>query len=177
MARKSLWWLLAGTMMLYLLSRTKKGETMSAALIEKIARLITGEEGERLTVYQDTGGAWTVGKGHLILPGEGLFPYGDRRAITKAESDSFFEKDTSIARNAVADGVHVPITENMRAALASLVFNIGRAAFLSSTLLRRLNAGDKTGAASEFDRWVWDNGVRVPGLVARRAREKALFLS
>ena len=31
--------------------------------------------------------------------------------------------------------------------------------------------------ANEFDRWVYDNGVKVQGLVNRRIAEKKLFLT
>ncbi|HLC53530.1 MAG TPA: lysozyme, partial [Candidatus Nanoarchaeia archaeon] len=34
-----------------------------------------------------------------------------------------------------------------------------------------------SGAAQEFDRWVYAGGKKVKGLQNRRAREKALFLS
>ncbi len=161
----------------YLLSRTEKGMNLTSTLADKIAALITREEGERLTAYKDTGGAWTIGKGHLIQPGEGLFPYGEKRAITPAESNALFEKDTATARNAVTSFVTVPLNENQFAALTSLVFNIGASAFQASTLRRKLNAGDVQGAADQFDVWVYDNGVKVPGLVTRRAREKKIFLA
>lgn len=143
-------------------------------VLDKAARLISGEEGERLTAYQDSGGAWTIGKGHLIKPGERFFPYGDVRTITKAESDSLFAKDLAEAQSGVSM-VKVPLNANERAALLSLVFNIGKSAFASSTLLKLLNTGDRAGAAAQFIRWDYDNGVRVAGLTHRRAREAALF--
>jgi len=56
-----------------------------------------------------------------------------------------------------------------------------------STLLKKLNAGDFDGAASQFKRWVYagdqngdgtvDYEDRVTGLVKRRNREEALFRS
>lgn len=158
---------------------------MTQDVIDKIARLIGHAEGDRLTVYQDIGGLWTIGKGHLVKPGERFYPYGGSmsvtntglRTITQAESDALFAKDTETARNAVANKVAVPITDNQRAALASLVFNIGTGAFAGSTLLRLLNAGNYTGAADQFLVWKTVNGVDSPGLINRRASERALFLS
>lgn len=143
----------------------------------KEKELIGGEEGCRLTVYRDSGGAWTIGWGHLVKPGEKFFPYGNVRTITQAEADALFESDTRIARTAVETAVRVPITPNQKAALTSLAFNIGTGAFSGSTLVRKLNAGDLKGAADEFLKWVNDNGVRVPGLVFRRQRERAIFLT
>jgi lysozyme len=45
-------------------------------------------------------------------------------------------------------------------------------------MLRLLNSGaDKNTVAEQFDRWVYDNGVKVKGLINRRNAEKKLFLS
>lgn len=191
--------LLGGAGILYALSRTQAGQQVTASLTDAIASLLTGEEGEKLQVYQDQAGLWTVGKGHLILQTDrvtrnglpqALYPYGPRdpqnrpggvTQITKAESDAFFERDTASARNAVANLVMVPLTQNQRAALVSLVFNIGNGGFAGSTLLKKLNARDYTGAADQFPVWnkVTVNGVKKvsAGLVDRRARERTLFLS
>lgn len=59
----------------------------------------------------------------------------------------------------------------------SFTFNVGTGAFRSSTLLKRLNAGDYQGAASEFGKWVKAGGKVLPGLVRRRKEEAALFLT
>ncbi len=155
---------------------------MIGSVLDKAAKLIHGEEGERLTVYKDTGGAWTIGRGHLVRPGERFYPYGGSktvtgqgvRTITPAESLALFEQDLAEARSGVAK-VKVPLNANETAALLSLVFNIGVAAFSASTLLKKLNAGDRVAAAAEFPRWRFDNGVEVPALLARRNREMKLF--
>ena len=77
--------------------------------------------------------------------------------------------------------VRVTLTEEQRAALISLTFNIGSGGFLSSTVLRRLNAGNYEGAADAFLMWnkITRNGVkeRDQGLVNRRERERLLFLT
>jgi hypothetical protein len=80
--------------------------------------------------------------------------------------------------------VTVPLNRNQRDALISFSYNCGEGAFQHSTVLRRLNAGDYAGAAEAMTWWVkahqgGPNGplVTMPGLVIRRAREKALFLT
>lgn len=146
-------------------------------LVQTVRNLIAGEEGLRLTVYQDTGGVWTVGYGHVVRATDGLYPYTNKKTITEAEANAFFAADTATATNAVAQYVRVPLTESQRSALISLAFNIGATAFRDSTLVRKLNAGDIVGAADEFLRWVYDNGIRVAGLVNRRERERAIFLA
>ena len=60
---------------------------------------------------------------------------------------------------------------------ASFIYNEGAGAFEKSTLLKKLNNGDKKGAADEFDKWVYSKGKVSKGLVGRRQREKELFLT
>ncbi|THJ30308.1 lysozyme, partial [Lampropedia aestuarii] len=53
-----------------------------------------------------------------------------------------------------------------------MLYNLGDASLVSSTLLRKANAGDLAGACAEMPRWVFGtvNGqrVRLNGLVNRR---------
>lgn len=67
------------------------------------------------------------------------------------------------------------------AAAVSFAYNIGGAAYCHSTTARRFNAGDYRGACramNESDsgrpQWVTANGKVLPGLVTRRADERAL---
>jgi len=133
-------------------------------------------EGERLKAYKDQAGKWTIGIGHLILPNE---QYLLSKMITPEESKALFNKDISIAKNAVDNFVKVPLNTNQYNALVSFVFNEGVPAFKGSTLLRKLNAGDYTGAIAEFPRWKYEtiDGHKVVsvGLINRRALEQKLF--
>lgn len=70
----------------------------------------------------------------------------------------------------------VKVTANQLAALTSLAYNIGLAAFKSSTLLKLLLAGNVQGAADQFPRWNKAQGKVMPGLTKRRDAERALFL-
>lgn len=60
------------------------------------------------------------------------------------------------------------------AASVSFAFNVGVGAFCRSTMARKLNAGDIPGACAELDRWVYAGGKKLPGLVRRRATERAM---
>jgi len=64
---------------------------------------------------------------------------------------------------------------NRLAALADFVFNLGSGRYAASTLRRRVNAGDWTGAADQLHRWVWGGGKKLPGLIRRRAVESVLL--
>lgn len=125
-------------------------------------------EGDRLVAYQDGGGVWTIGYGHTAGVKRGM-------KITEAQAQAYLKKDIGWAENAINTGVKVPLTQGQFDALVSFVFNLGISAFGNSTLLRKLNAGDYSGAASEFLRWNHDNGKVVAGLTSRRKREKDMF--
>lgn len=70
----------------------------------------------------------------------------------------------------------VEVSQKQFDSLVSLCYNIGKTAFKNSTLLRLLNKGDYSGAAAEFDKWVYAGGVINTALVSRRKEEKALFV-
>lgn len=132
--------------------------------------LIKDFEGLRLDSYRDAVGVWTIGYGHTRTAGPG-------QRITNAEATALLREDVANFENAVTRAVRVPITENQFAALVSFAYNVGSGALNSSTLLRRLNAGDTFGAADEFLRWNRAGGSVLAGLTRRRAAERELFLS
>jgi lysozyme len=140
---------------------------ISAAGLE----LLKGHEGLRLKAYLDTGDVPTIGYGHT----RGV-KMGD--TCTKEQALQWLDEDADIAENDVNRLVKAPfgLNQNQFDALVSFVYNIGGDEFSTSTLLRKLNAGDYTGAAKQFGRWIYDNGKIVNGLVLRRADERELFL-
>lgn len=137
-------------------------------------KFIGNHEGLRLTAYPDpaTGAApWTVGYGHTgpeVVPGYTVTP---EKALEDLQSDSDW------AARAVTQEVMVSLSQNQFDALCSLIFNIGMRNFQHSTLLRLLNQGQYEQAAQQFLVWNKAAGKVMPGLVARRADEKALFLT
>ena len=141
--------------------------TMNAAGLA----LTEQSEGLRLSAYQDSGGVWTIGYGHTgpdVTPG---------MVITAAQAQTLLQADLKTAENAVSDLVQVALTPNQFSALVDFVFNVGEAALAGSTLLALVNRGDFAGAADQFGKWVYAAGQELPGLVTRRAAEKALFLA
>ena len=131
---------------------------------------IKEHEALRLEPYRDVAGILTIGYGHVLINGE----YWE--SITEEFAEELLRQDLAIAESAVSDYVEVGITQNQYDALVSFTFNVGVNAFHDSTLLRKLNAGDPS-TANEFERWKYAGGQVVAGLLARRKREKALFLA
>lgn len=74
---------------------------------------------------------------------------------------------------AIRKCVHVPLTQGEFDAYTSLAYNIGANAFCRSTLVRKLNAKDYSGACLEILRWDKFNGRKLAGLTARRKSEYA----
>lgn len=132
--------------------------------------LLKRHEGCAFKAYLDTGGVWTIAYGHTRGVKEGDTCDADQAV-------AWLDEDADEAKRAVNQLVTVPLSQNKFDALVSFVFNIGRPAFFTSTMLRKLNASDFAGAALQFGRWVYDNGRIINGLVARRTDEKDLFLS
>ncbi|MBE5527621.1 glycoside hydrolase family 24, partial [Laribacter hongkongensis] len=96
---------------------------------------------------------------------------GDRITPPKALARAL--TDVQKFEGALKQCVRVPLHQYEYDAFVSLAYNIGSGAFCSSTLVRKLNAGDYAGACAEIDRWIYAGGKRLPGLVKRRAEERA----
>lgn len=132
--------------------------------------LIKTSESCRLTAYACPGGAWTIGYGHTGSEvHEGL-------RISAAEAESLLAADLVIFDAAVAR-LCPSATAEQHAAMVSLCFNIGATAFARSSVVRLHNANRAAEAAQAFALWNKSGGRVLPGLVARRAAEAALFLS
>jgi lysozyme len=139
-------------------------------------RFIQGFESCRLTPYLPTpNDRPTIGWGLTHYPDGRVVTLQDR-PITQREADDYFAAVLRGTENAVKRLVEVDLDQHEFDALVSLVYNIGVGAFTTSTLLRKLNAGDYDGAAAEFPRWNKQAGRVLRGLTRRRAEEQAMFL-
>ena len=139
------------------------------AIAKSTLSFITKEEGVRYRAYQDSKGLWTIGVGHLIKSNE---PHLMKATLTQEDVDKLLESDLRWCDEAVANSVRVPLTQPQYDALYSLCFNIGETQFKKSTVVKRLNVNDYTGAADAILMW---NKPAV--LENRRKRERALFLT
>ena len=133
--------------------------------------LIKESEGLRLVSYVCPAGKWTIGFGST---GPDV---GPNMVITHAEAEARLDADLAHIEKGVEALVKVPISGNQFSALCSFAYNLGLGALGGSTLLRRLNAGDTSGAADEFLRWDHIGQSENDGLKTRRTKERALFLT
>ena len=161
-------WALGIIAAIHLTNRFTHIEENLMAIAESTLDFITKEEGKRNQAYKDSKGLPTIGVGHLIRPSE-------QHLLTATLSDDevkdLLRSDLKWCSETVEGAVRVPLSQNQFDALYSLCFNIGPTAFRNSTVVRKLNAGDYTGAADAILMW---NKPAV--LEKRRKRERDLFL-
>lgn len=151
-----------------------RGAAVSASSLstsEAGLALIRAEEALRLEAYQGLNGEWLIGYGHRSGPGE---------VITEAQAEAYLIADCREIEQVISNWIDVPVTQGEFDAMVSLTYSIGTGRFRDSTVLARLNAGDRQGAADAFLLWV---KIRRGGelvasvqLTERRNRERALFL-
>ena len=143
-------------------------------------RLIFSFEGKlrkisdgRYIAYRCPADVWTIFAGCTSGVTEGMI-------VTEEQGEELFQKEIAKHEATVARLVPVDLTQYEFAAMVSLSFNIGAAGFERSSVLRRLNNGNRAGAAKAFEMWTKANvkgrKIDLPGLVSRRKREAALFL-
>ncbi|MDB6366729.1 lysozyme [Photorhabdus bodei] len=137
---------------------------------EKGLKALKGYEGCSLTAYRCPAGVWTIGYGHTrgVKPGD---------VVTEQQAEQFLLDDLAPVYLTIEANVKVPLTQGQLDALCSFIFNCGTGAFVRSTLLKKLNAGDYRGAVGQFMEWNKAGGRVLPGLDARRASERTMFLS
>lgn len=140
----------------------KMSDRGRAALIQR--------EGVRLKAYRDSVGILTIGVGHTSMAGPPRVTPG--LTITRAECDAIFARDLVKYERTVNAAVTVPVSQNAFDAMVSLCYNIGQGGFAKSSVVRRLNAGDKHGAADAFLMWVHPAALR-----GRREAERKQFLA
>lgn len=141
--------------------------TVSAAGVAGISHY----EGTVPVVYKDPVGIATVCTGHTKT----VATADIGKTVPMAVCQDLLRSDLKEHEAHVRKYVSVPITQGQYDALVSLDFNIGGENLRTSTLLRKLNAGDCWGAGAEFPRWNKAKGQVLPGLVARRAWERSRF--
>jgi lysozyme len=138
--------------------------------------LIKEFEGLRLDAYQDSVGVWTIGYGTTAAAGLGIEPRAGQR-ITQAEAEWYLQKGVNKFADSIFPYFNAPLNQNQFGACVSLAYNIGPGAFKKSSVLRHINAGNMEKAADSFLLWNKAGGVKLKGLVRRRAAERALFLT
>lgn len=125
-------------------------------------------EGDILTAYRDQRDLWTIGFGHTAGVHPGM-------TITREEAAQFLAEDIRTAADCVNQLVTIRLTQPQFDSLVDFVFNVGITSFRRCTLLKEINAGNFTEAATQFKSWDHCGGVVNAGLLRRRMAEAAEF--
>lgn len=163
---------------------------------------LTKSEGNILYPYQDVANLWTIGVGHLIVATDSFStitnaqvremlksngrkvspnPYKAWR-ITAEESLDILRRDSQRFVRAVRAAVpKTPLTQNQFNALVSFAFNLGAGWLQKGSVRTALDRGDHDAVCAAMLQFckarVDGKLVTVPGLLARRQREVALYRS
>lgn len=148
-------------------AKAKLTAKIGAGAVALAIPLVVHFEGYVPWVHRDPIGRLAACYGHddqTMTPG---------KRFTAAECQAMLDED--LLKHAQAlDCIKRPMTDGQKAAFLSFAFNVGNKAFCDSTLARKANAGDMSGACAELSRWTYAGGKQLPGLVRRRATERAV---
>lgn len=130
--------------------------------------LIKKFEGLELDSYQCSANVWTLGYGHTQGVAEG-------DSCSEEEAEIILVNDLKEFETYVNALVDVDLDQNQFDALVAWTFNLGPTNLRTSTLLKKLNAGDYNDVPSEIKRWNRAGGQVLDGLIRRREAEALLF--
>ena len=125
-------------------------------------------EGFEAKAYLCPASVWTIGYGRTKNIKE-----GDELTELQAERDLLEELDEFAEQ--VLNTVKISLDQNELDALTSWTYNLGVGNLQSSTLLKKLNSGDKNSVPSEMVRWNKAAGKVLAGLTRRREAEAKLW--
>lgn len=138
-------------------------------------------EGFRDKAYPDPGSRdgtpWTIGYGQTEINGVAV-KKGD--TISEPLAASLLQTRHERLASRILGVVKVPLSQYQLATLVSFADNVGWGSpsvpgFSTSTLLKKLNAGDYNAVPGQLARWVNNDGAKMDGLVNRRAAEIGLW--
>ena len=147
---------------------------------EKGIDMIIAFEGMELAAYLCPAGVWTIGVGHTgPVRGEKVTK---GMTITKDMAMWLLEQDLANVESYLSNQPFATrLVQRQFDALVSFIFNVGKGAFETSTMRKKLCMGAPDDeVALEFGRWIYGtvDGKKevLPGLKRRREMECSRFL-
>lgn len=126
------------------------------------------------TIEEKLKGIFTIGYGCTSFFDGKKVQNGDQ--ITQEEADELLDKKLYEFEGYVNHYITSAINQSQFDALCSLCFNIGPGEFRKSNVRLFTNQMKFELAADSFDIFVYQNSIKIAGLVKRREAEKELFM-
>ncbi len=139
------------------------------------AEIIGNAEGCRREPYKCPADVLTVGIGSTEAGGEKIDP---RKRYTEEEIAYRWKNDIKLAESCVdryANGRALP--QSVFDAMVSVTFNNGCGNVKNSTMFWFMRRGRYIDGCNQLPNWVYVKKKKIPGLVKRREKEKALCLA
>ena len=135
-------------------------------------------EGFSPTPYTCPAGVATIGYGNTFYE-DGTKVTLQDKPITRSEAELVLIRSlsTQYLLSVLKASPRLITHPERLGAITDFCFNLGAARYRASTLRKRIDAGDVEGAKEEILKWNKAGGRVLPGLVKRRAAERALFLA
>lgn len=138
---------------------------------------IKRHEALRLCPYLDATGTPTIGYGNTFYTDGTRVTINDS-CISEEKANKLFLDVLKGFEGFVSQKVVKSVTQAQFDALVSLCYNIGKGAFGSSTLLKRVNTNPlDEDIKYQFSRWKYSKGKVLGGLIRRRKEEAEMYFS
>lgn len=160
-----------GAMPPHLMKRENANQGGKMQVSDQGTELVAKYEGCRLEAYRCPAGIWTIGYGHTegVKEGDRLSSVEEAKALLKAD----LQKYAGYVNQCMEKGILTFIpNQNQFDALTSFCYNCG-----NGNLQKLVSGRDAAAIADSLPLYNKGGGKVLPGLVKRRAEEKALFLS
>lgn len=144
--------------------------------VDIAAELCRHFEGFRSKPYICPAGYPTIGYGTVFKP-DGTRVTMEDSPITKQVAEDWLIQELRnnyIAGVLKASPILISYPEAL-GAIGDFAYNLGVPRYRSSTLRRKINAGDWVAAKEQLMRWTKAGGRELPGLVRRRKAETAFL--
>lgn len=133
------------------------------------AYMVAPWEGKENHAYKDIVGVATICFGET----KGV---KTRDYRTDEQCEESLVSELAAYNKAMKKHVKVELKPYEEIAYTSFVWNVGETNFKNSTLLKKLNSGDRVGACNELPKWNKAGGNVVKGLTNRRLHEQKVCL-
>lgn len=143
------------------------GLGLASSLVLAGGGIVSHFEGKSNNSYLDPVGIWTICYGETKGVRQGDYKTDEECLDSLAEELTDHHKKMMLH-------IKTPISVKEEAAYLSFTYNVGVGAFSKSTLLKKLNKGDRLGACEQLLRWNKAGGKVLNGLTKRRQAERDL---